>query len=216
MLISGKHYKLQNSRFTVYQQLMRFQIKKQLTRTYLKSTESDFATMLGGLQGQVFKKTWNVSILDFCNYFVNATQINGYFTKAELITAIKPVLGKLNAFDENVYIRLPENKHQIVTKLSKLLGDGSELKAPTKMTRKLSQSLSALTKQVVRKIPENILCAVCATHIFPIKLKAWYESNPFGEIVNIDVQGSWYAMPECRSCAGHYIFMILDSYRQLC
>lgn len=78
-------------------------------------TESDFATMLGGFQGQVFQKTWNVSIHDFCNCFVNATQISGSFTKAELITAIKPVLDKLNAFGENVLICLSEHKHQIVT-----------------------------------------------------------------------------------------------------
>lgn len=50
-------------------------------------------------------------------------------------------------------------------------------------------------------------------------MEEWYFKNPFG--TNVNVEGitnsiDWYSMPEYNYTTGNYLFMVLDSYHQLC
>ena len=189
-------------------------IKEQVLST------NDFDAMLCALRSGKSKKTWTMSCQTFSELFVNASTINKSFTKEELVTATKPVLGKLNALNEELHIRLSENKHQIVTKLSKALGDGSIQDAPARKTKRSPPSLNSLATSSLRKLPKEILTALYAEDVFPSRRREWYANSPFGEDVNIKGLGvtddKWYSMPEFNSLTGNYVFMILDSYHQLC
>ena len=69
------------------------------------------------------KKSWQITIEEFVKKFKDAKTIDSCFTKAELIGCMQPVFGKLKANGEKCSKSL--SKHQLVTVMSKYLGDGT-------------------------------------------------------------------------------------------
>lgn len=158
--------------------------------------------MLNALrQGKKTKKKWTISLPEFHQLFKVAVKINKSFTKDEFIIATKPICGKLAC--NGIKIMVSNAKPHIV---SKVLGDGSELKAPTRRVKKSPQSLSLLSKAILSKVPKDVLCSICASMEFPDKLKEWYQNHPFGRNVNIDglnTTDCWCSMPEFNRCTLH-------------
>ena len=117
-----------------------------------------------------------------------------------------------------------KKKYIVVDKLSSILGDGSLLSTSKKMNvrKKSPKSLVQLAKIATSKLPKLIIGSVYAEHMFEEKVKEWNHKNPFGGVVNIEGivdsknNSMWYSMPEYNCITGNYIFMILDTYHQLC
>ncbi|KAL5011712.1 hypothetical protein ScPMuIL_010263 [Solemya velum] len=191
-------------------------------RTHMSLNNDDIVLMIDALRQSKSKKKWDMAPESFSRLFTNAESINKSFTKDELVSATKPVLQRLNSHNEgqDFNLKLSENKHKIVTKLSKILGDGSVQKEPVRKKSKNPPALSIIAKGVIAKLSKEILCSLYASYLFPHKQKQWYENNPFGEIINITglpTQSTrWYSMPEFNDYIGNYLFMVLDSYHQLC
>ncbi|KAK3085103.1 hypothetical protein FSP39_024263 [Pinctada imbricata] len=183
--------------------------------TKLNLTRNDCVSMLEVLRTSKSKKTWDMSAESFCQLFTNAE------TKEELVAVIRPIMTKLNQHtqESDLRIRLSENKHQIVSKLSRILGDGSIQASPARKLKKSPSKLSFITKAVLRKIPKEIISSLYSENIFPERAKEWYGKSPFGEEIRIKGltgTGNWYSMPEYNVSTGNYLLMILDSYHQIC
>jgi hypothetical protein len=159
-----------------------------------------------------------MSFEDFKSKFCDAKSIDKHFTKAELIACIQPVAGKLKSNGITCRNSLP--KRDLVSLLSKLLGDGSQIQQPKPKIKKV-ETLQLTCKKVVQKFPKLLLNSIYAENIFAEKLEQFYHSSPFGAVVNIQNQDHynsrvWYSKPELNSILGHYLFLVLDSYHQIC
>jgi hypothetical protein len=188
--------------------------------TYKILEDEDLIVMLGALRAtKRSRKNWNISLEKFIEMLSDAATIDKSFTQNELIDAINPISGKLLA--KGINITASSLKRDIVAILSSIFGDGTTLPASNKsrLKRKTPLSLYQLTKKATSKLPKTILCSVYAEHIFPKKLEEWYFKNPFGTKVNVEgIANSidWYSMPEYNYTTENYLFMVLDSYHQLC
>ena len=180
--------------------------------------ETDVRSMHVSLKSSTRTKTdWNMSFETFVSFFSCAENIDKHFTKNDLYDAIAPVREKLAC--HGVKAGASTTKRTLVTKLSGILGDGSIMPEVTRKGRKSPKSLCALSKAVVSKLPKDILSALYAENTFPEQLDNWIYHNPFGKSVNIEglpYDGKWYSMPEYNCQTGNYLFMILDTYHQLC
>lgn len=182
-------------------------------------SESDIHNMLKAVQttGKT-KKSWDISVQEFEQKFQNANSIDKSFTKAELVLCMQPVVGKLKSKGVTCKSSLP--KHELVSVMSKCLGDGTVFHNK-KYKKKNPESLKSMCKKSIHKMPKLVLNSFYAENIYAEKLEDWYSSSPFGAHVNIQNQNSiknkmWYSKPEFNSTLGHYLFLILDSYHQLC
>lgn len=163
------------------------------------------------------KRVWEIPFDRFVNYFSSADKMNQAFTKNDLIDASTPVLEKLAS--RGINIRVSNTKRDLVAKLSGVLGDGFILPGVSRKHKKSPRPLCCLTKAVVSKFPKDILVALLAENAFPERADSWRDNNPFGRKVNIEgleYDGEWYSMPEYNSKIDNYLFMVLDSYHQLC
>ncbi|MES9972477.1 MAG: hypothetical protein ABW092_20780 [Candidatus Thiodiazotropha sp.] len=127
---------------------------------------------------------WNISFENYCCKLVSGKEIDKNFTKAELISMLQPVIGKIKANGYKCNVSSP--KYTIVNLLSTILGDGSEVHQ-TKCVRKRWNPLSLrnLAKKTIQQIPKEILNCIYAEHIFPKKLLAWNSHSPFGKCIEI-------------------------------
>ena len=90
------------------------------------------------------KKSWQITIEEFVTKFKDAKTIDSCFTKTELTSCMQPVFGKLKANGEKCSKFLP--KHQLVTVMSKYLGDGTTYHH-TRTVRKNPNSLRITCKK---------------------------------------------------------------------
>ena len=158
-----------------------------------------------------------MSFENFVSFFSCAEHIDKHFTKNDLYDAIAPVREKLAC--HGVKVGASTTKRTLVAKLSGILGDGSFMPEVTRKERKSPKSLCALSKAVVSKLPKDILSALYAENTFPEQLDNWIYHNPFGKSENTEglpYEGKWYSMPEYYCQTGNYLFMIFDTYHQLC
>lgn len=163
------------------------------------------------------KKKWEMPSTEFLLLFSSATEINKRFTKQELLDMLAPVAGKLAS--NGIKVLASETKRKLIEKICPILGDGSTLPDPPKRTRGSPKSLRAQARSIVNKLPKDILCALYAENICERKYESWTYFNPFGKYINVEGIPDfreWYSMPEFNKCTGNYVFMILDTYHQLC
>lgn len=99
-------------------------------------SELDIGEMLKAIQNEAkINKSWNMSVEDFKSKFCDAKSIDKHFTKAELIACIQPVAGKLKSNGITCRNSLP--KRDLVSLLSKLLGDGPQIQQPKPKNKKV-------------------------------------------------------------------------------
>ena len=181
----------------------------------------DLQNMLSHLTSSEFnrKNKWNISFETYCAKIISAKEIDTNFTKAELVSMLQPVIGKIKASGRKCNVSSP--KYALVNLLSDILGDGSEIQKAKKERKRWSPlSLRNIAKKAVQQIPKATLNCVYAEHIFPERLKDWNSDSPFGKTIELDnvdcLSPQWYSMPEFNDQLGNYLFVILDAYHQLC
>ena len=109
------------------------------------------------------KKSWQITIEEFVTKFKDAKTIDSCFTKPELIAYMQPVFGKLKANGEKCSKSL--SKHQLVTVMSKYLGDGTTYHH-ARTVRKNPNSLRITCNKIVFKISKDVLNCIYAEHIY--------------------------------------------------
>lgn len=186
---------------------------------------SDLEKMFESLKASpTTKRKWDMNIEDFKALFKDGKTIDGNFTRNELQAALKPVIGKLKS--EKYEVNISSTKQIMVSILSTVLGDGSFFTRSRKTSSWNAKTLQCLCKKIVSKFPKDVLSAIQAEHIVPDRLEEWYHRfAPFGDIINIAGvpenlnsynNQHWFSTPEYNDVTGNYLFMILDSCRQLC
>lgn len=153
--------------------------------------------------------------------FSNAKSIDKNVLKNELIVCLQPVIGKLKS--RGIHLGVSMNKRDIVTQLSNILGDGSELERRSRKPQKSKkvETLRMSCKKVVQQYSKLVLNSIYAEVIYAQRLEEFYNSSPYGATINIVDQDiyngqKWYSKPEFNSVVGHYMFLVLDSYHQIC
>ena len=142
-------------------------------------TEEDFSCMLMKLNESIDASRWvNCSRELFIKQFESISIIYKAFKKRELQLCFKAVSPKLK--ESNITHACSWPKYKISKLFSDIMNANTSLEVTNpKARRGTGKTLKRLCRNVVSSIPKVALNAIHAEHVFPDRLEAWKQDNPF-------------------------------------
>ena len=176
-------------------------------------SEEEYGDMLNSLNKSQYSERWETcDIKEFSSKFISVECIKKAFNKKEITIILRSVVGKLK--EKKVVFGLSWPKYKVAELLFKIANEELVDCAIKSAKRKTSvKSLRFLSRQVVASLSKTVLNAVYAVHIFPSRLEAWRNLNPFVNGMNISGYTiNWYCKPEIIPERYQHLFALLDPH----
>ena len=178
-------------------------------------TEDDYSIMLQKLLESKDSHRWQSSTTDSLRkLFELDNTMDKSFNKRELQLCLRSVSARLK--QNKIAHALSWPKYKIIKFFSDLV---HFRKIPTHVSnrshRHTVKSLKRMCQNVVSSIPKVALNAIYAEHIFPDRLEAWKQDNPFldgSQVIDVIDSINWYCKPEYIQSTYIHQFAFLDPH----